>query len=120
MVSQLALEMYSGHQGFGGLNLYSRSRGVFNDEETVQLAHLFAAQAAVVMDRVATVQQFNQAVTSRTVIGQATGLIMERYGLTAQQAFQFLVRTSSTANLKLRVVAEEIVTAANEKAAPTG
>ncbi len=40
---------------------------------------------------------------------------MERYELDEHRAFQFLARVSMTGNLKLRVVAEEIVAAANEK-----
>jgi GAF domain-containing protein len=113
--SQLAFEMYSGHQTFGGLNLYSRTGGAFADEETLDLAELFASQAAVVMGRAASVHDFNQAVRSRKIIGQAIGLVMERYELDEDRAFQFLVRMSSVANIKLRVVAEEIVAAANDK-----
>ena len=46
---------------------------------------------------------------SRKVIGQALGILMERYRVDADRAFQFLVRASSSSNVKLRDVAEEIV-----------
>jgi len=117
VVSQLAIEMYSGGNSFGGLNLYSRSRRAFDDDEAVSLAELFASQAAVLMGRTATVQQFSQGMATREIIGRATGLIMERYGLDEQRAFQFLVRLSNTGNIKLHDVAAEINKAANDKAA---
>ncbi|MCW2636307.1 MAG: Two-component response regulator receiver and and CheY domain, partial [Blastococcus sp.] len=44
----------------------------------------------------------------RDVIGQAKGILMERHRLTAHQAFDLLVRTSSTTNRKLRDIADEL------------
>jgi AmiR/NasT family two-component response regulator len=43
------------------------------------------------------------------VIGQAVGILMERYGLEDQQAFAFLTRLSSTQHVKLRQLAEQVV-----------
>jgi AmiR/NasT family two-component response regulator len=40
-------------------------------------------------------------VESRTLIGQATGILMARRGLTADQAFEVLSRTSQNRNIKL-------------------
>jgi GAF domain-containing protein len=117
VVSQMAFEMYSGDKNYGGLNLYSRSPGAFNDEESVSLAQLFASQAASVMGKAATITQYTQALTSRKVIGQATGLLMAKYELDEDRAFQFMVRMSSTANIKLRNVAQQIVDSANGRAA---
>jgi AmiR/NasT family two-component response regulator len=68
------------------------------------------------MGYAATVSDFNQALASRKVIGQALGIISERYSVDETSAFDFLARLSKTNNLK-RVVAAEIVEAANKKAA---
>ena len=46
-------------------------------------------------------------------MGQATGLVMARYQVNAERAFQFIVRASSTSNMKARDVAAEIVANAN-------
>lgn len=51
----------------------------------------------------------HQALTSRQVIGQATGILMERYGIGEDAAFAFLVRASSTSNTELRDIAQEVV-----------
>jgi AmiR/NasT family two-component response regulator len=40
------------------------------------------------------------------VIGQATGLLMAKLRLTAEQAFDLLVQQSQTTNVKLRDVAQ--------------
>jgi AmiR/NasT family two-component response regulator len=49
------------------------------------------------------------AVGSRHLIGMAQGVVMERYGLSADQAFSLLQRLSSTTNTKLRDIAGQIV-----------
>ena len=112
--SQLAYTMFADQQTFGGLNLYSKSAGVF-DENALLLAEMFATQGAVAMGHARTFSQLQDALATRTVIGQATGLIMERYELDEGRAFAFLTRMSQTGNIKLRDVAEEVVSSANEK-----
>jgi AmiR/NasT family two-component response regulator len=48
------------------------------------------------------------AISSRDIIGQAKGILMERYKITADQAFAVLTRASSESNIKLREVAEKL------------
>ncbi len=51
-----------------------------------------------------------QAVSARrAVIDQAIGMLMLRYGLTADSAFQLLTRLSQESNIKLRIIAEGVV-----------
>ena len=52
---------------------------------------------------------FTRAVDGRTVIGQAQGILMERYGITAEQAFTVLKRLSQDGNVKLHQLASEFV-----------
>src|SRR3954469_20666053 len=61
------------------------------------------------------VEQMREAIRSRAVIEQAKGITMERYGLPADVAWSFLVRTSQQRNKKLRVIAEELVGSAAER-----
>jgi AmiR/NasT family two-component response regulator len=49
------------------------------------------------------------------VIGQAIGLVMARYRINEERAFQFLVRASSTSNTKLRDIAREVVREADRE-----
>ena len=49
------------------------------------------------------------------VIGQAMGIVMERYQLTYDRAFAFLTRLSQQRNVKLRLVAQELIAASEER-----
>ena len=46
---------------------------------------------------------------TRDLIGQAKGILMERFKLTGEQAFELLVQASQTTHRKLREVADELV-----------
>jgi ANTAR domain-containing protein/GAF domain-containing protein len=111
---QMALHMFHDNGSLGGLNLYFDRPGLI-DGQTVAVAELFAVLAAAAMGHARELDGLNRALQTRTSIGKAIGLLMERYELDEERAFQFLVRTSQTGNVKLRVIADEIVTAANAK-----
>jgi hypothetical protein len=49
------------------------------------------------------------ALEHRTVLGQATGIVMERYGLSAEQAWEKLARASQHTNRKVYLLASELV-----------
>ncbi len=51
----------------------------------------------------------NMALVNRTVIGQAEGMLMERYQMSADQAFRVLARVSQQENVKLRDIAAYVV-----------
>jgi AmiR/NasT family two-component response regulator len=52
---------------------------------------------------------------ARKVIGQAIGIVMERYQMNEDRAFSFLVRASSHGNIKLRDIAQELVEQRNTR-----
>lgn len=115
VVSQLAFEMYTADGTCGALNLYARSDDAFDDDAR-GLAELFAHQGAAAMGYAAKTREFDQALASRKVIGQAIGIVTERYNLDENAAFDFLARLSQTGNIKLRTLAAEIVESANQTA----
>jgi GAF domain-containing protein len=105
--SQVAIQLlHDGEQA--GLNLYAHATEAF-DRGTVQLAELFATQAAAVLQYAEQVEQLSEALHTRTDIGTAVGMLMERYDIDRNQAFSFLVRYSQRRNLKLRVLAQEVI-----------
>jgi AmiR/NasT family two-component response regulator len=65
------------------------------------------------------VQQLQQALRSRDVIGQAKGVLMVTAHLSADEAFQLLVRQSQRTNRKLVEVAAEVVRT-NGRGRPSG
>ena len=75
-------------------------------EDTAALARVFAAHAGVAMTGQQRSEDATAALSTRDVIGQAKGILMERFGLTADTAFAMLVRASADTNTKLRAVCE--------------
>lgn len=112
--SQLAVQLPVEKGGMGGLNLYSTSSDEIS-EDAVHAAELFATHAAIALGHARQTDQLNQALISRKTIGQALGILMERYHLDEDRAFQFMVRVSSTGNIKLRDVAQEIVSTTEDE-----
>jgi transcriptional regulator with GAF, ATPase, and Fis domain len=112
--AQLGLRLYLDEQTRGGLNLYSTSSDTIHSE-TQDLAELFASHAALAMGRVRVEENLNAALASRTTIGIALGLVMERYGMDRDRAFAYLTRIASSSETKLRDVAEHIAEEASER-----
>jgi GAF domain-containing protein len=101
---------------FGALNFYSWSpEGLDRAERDTALVLAAHAATAIAAVQARTAQelresQLQEALQSRDVIGQAKGVLMERRGLNAAEAFDVLRRTSQDLNVKLREVAETLAT----------
>jgi GAF domain-containing protein len=93
---------------WGALNVYSTEKDGFSDED-VRQGQTIAALAAVALARSINDEQLASALETRTTIGQAIGIVMERYQLDADHAFSVLRRISSQDNLKLRDLAAQVV-----------
>lgn len=105
--SQAGIRLFETPTSQGALNLYSARVGAFEDLRTVN--ELFAHQSAMALEYAREIDSLEQAVRTRKTIGQALGIVMERYDLTDERAFAFLTRLSQHRNVKLRLVAQEIV-----------
>jgi GAF domain-containing protein len=106
--SVLAFRLFTTGHSIGALNLYSRTRDGFSesDKETgLDLGAHIAIAVAAAME----LEQLSHAMDTRTVIGQATGMLMERYRIDQVRAFAVLTRVSTTDNIKVRDLAAEIV-----------
>jgi len=114
--AQAGLRLFEtpGRSSQGALNLYSRDVGAFEDIQIV--GQLFAHQAAVALDYAREIDNLNEAMRTRQLIGRAVGIVMERYGMPEERAFAFLARISQTRNVKLRLVADELVAATESQA----
>jgi hypothetical protein len=92
--AQVGVRLFDSPRGNGALNLYSRRVGAFDDLHS--LSALFAHQAAQAIAYAHEIEGLGEAVRTRTTIGQ-------------ERAFAFLQRLSSHRNVKLRLVAKELV-----------
>ena len=109
--SSLSLQLFTDPDAvisLGSLNLYSQQPRSF-DPDTRAEAVAFAAHAAIALEGAQTEAHLRSGLVTRTVIGQAEGILMERLKITANQAFGLLSRLSQQSNVKLREVARNLV-----------
>jgi GAF domain-containing protein len=92
----------------GTLNLYSVTPASFGHQDTV-LAYVVAAHTAAAVAQTRQLEQLTQALESRTVIDQATGVLMERFGLDAEASVGVLRRISQANNVKISTLAVDLV-----------
>ena len=99
----------------GALNIYARQVDAF-DEDARAAALRLAPYAAVAAGNLHAYQSardmadnLQAALGSRAVIDQAKGVLIERFRLTPDQAFQRLAEASMHANRKLRDIADDLV-----------
>ncbi len=109
------------HEGsLGAVNLTSSEKESFSSDDVVT-GSLFAAQAGVALANALThesdqqqIQQLEEAVKTRQLIGQAVGLVMASQSVDADSGFAMLVRISQNTNVKLRDVAEGLIDKASK------
>ena len=79
------------------------------DADDITNGHALAAHVGVALAASQHAENLELAITNRTAIGRAEGILMERFGIPPSQAFDVLRRVSQRRNVKLNRVAEELV-----------
>jgi ANTAR domain/GAF domain len=102
--SLLSTQLSTNGGARAALNLYSHTAHTF-DESARTMAGLFGLQAALLLYGVDHARHLSQALASRDLIGQAKGILMERFRVNSEQAFRMLVSSSQNTNIKLVDVA---------------
>ncbi|PVY97259.1 GAF and ANTAR domain-containing protein [Actinomycetospora cinnamomea] len=101
----------------GALNLYAKNPDAF-DQRSRTLAGLFGVQAALLLYGANQAHHLQCAVDSRDLIGQAKGILMARFTVDGESAFQMLVQSSQETNIKLVDVARWLTTDQSQAARP--
>ncbi|WP_367125988.1 GAF and ANTAR domain-containing protein [Streptomyces phytohabitans] len=105
--SMMGFLLYTRTDTLGALNVYSTRPDAFT-EASEHVGWLLASHAAVAFSSARTHEQLQTAMGSRHTIGAAVGVVMERYGITEDQAFAVLTKSSQDHNTKLRDVARTV------------
>ncbi len=120
--SALSLPLKVGADVLGALNVYSHARDAF-DGSSQRVGELFAGPAAVAIHNARLLNQARRetarletALTSRSTIDRAIGMIMARSGVTGDEAFIRLRIMSQHEHIKLSLVAERLVDQAMRRA----
>lgn len=90
------------------LNFHAERPRVF-DRDAIELGLAVAAHTMVAWNFISREKQFRSALASRDIIGQAKGMLMERFNINAVAAFELLKRLSQESNVKLADIATKIV-----------
>jgi transcriptional regulator with GAF, ATPase, and Fis domain len=106
--SVMAFQLWIAGETMGALNVYAEEPNAFSDESRI-IGRVFAAHSSVAWNAARRDEQFKKALASRDIIGQAKGMLMERYGITALQAFDLMRKLSQDSNTPLILVATELV-----------
>lgn len=104
----LAFQLFIADETMGALNVYAEEPHAFG-AETKEIGLIFAAHSSVAWNSARRDEQFKQALASRDTIGQAKGMIMERYRVDAVQAFALLRKLSQDANVPLIQIASDLI-----------
>jgi GAF domain-containing protein len=105
--SMLACRLFTDERTIAALNLYGPTPGAFTQADD-DVAALLAAHAAVAIDTARNRANLQEAVQTRQVIGEAIGILKERYGIDSDEAFRRLTAASQHLNVKLRVIAAHL------------
>ena len=106
--SMMGARLYTTGTTIGSLNVYDERPDHFTQTDQ-DVAHILARHAAVALDSVRDTENLHRAIDGRGLIGQAQGILMERFAIDADQAFGVLRRYSQNHNVKLHDVAVRLI-----------
>jgi hypothetical protein len=111
--SSVSFQLFTHAEGMGALNLYSdHPHGI--TPEAQEVGYALAAHAALVFDASRRQHQFDSALASRDIIGQAKGMIMERFSIDATQAFDLLTKLSQDSNVPVVEISRQLVASSTD------
>ena len=92
----------------GVLNLYGTSPRV-HIRSAVADAELVGIHMSVLLEAATVRHHLERGLSARTTVGQAQGILMQRYGLTPVEAFELLRNVSQHRNIRLAVLADQLI-----------
>ena len=108
VVSIVSYRLFTTLDTLGAMNLYAVRPDAF-DADDINNGHALAAHVGVALAASQNAEHLEMAITNRTVIGRAEGILMERFDMPPDQAFAVLRRVSQRRNVRLNRVAEDLV-----------
>jgi GAF domain-containing protein len=108
VLSGLSLKLYTANRTAGALNLFAFRPNAFDAaDETIGTVLAAHAAAAILASREG--EELQSALSTRDRIGQAKGIIMERFGIDDIRAFDMLRRLSQDSNTRLVDIAARVI-----------
>ncbi|MDA2891188.1 GAF and ANTAR domain-containing protein [Mycolicibacterium sp. BiH015] len=108
VLSGMSFKMFTADRTAGALNLFGFQPRVWDDDD-LAIGGILAAHATAAILAHQHVGHLRAALRTRDQIGQAKGMIMERYGVDHLRAFEMMREISQTTNAKLFDVARQVI-----------
>lgn len=112
--SIVSFQVFAGERATGALNFFAERGHAFTDD-AVELGLIFATHTAIAWGMLRRDEQFRSALSSRDDIGQAKGMLMERFDIDAVRAFELLKRLSQESNTPLHEIAKRVTSTREPK-----
>lgn len=106
--SIMTFPLFANDNSSGALNLFADEPDAFAGEAAL-LAEVFAHNAAVIVEAAHRERQLHHLLTNRDIIGQAKGVLMERYGIDAVAAFALMAQLSNQRGQSIPAVARRLL-----------
>jgi len=106
--SILSFRLFDDAKLMGALNFHAEKASAFT-EESIEIGLVFAAHTTMAWNSMRREQQFRSALASRDIIGQAKGMLMERFNINAVAAFELLQKLSQQSNIRIAELAEKLI-----------
>lgn len=116
--SSVCVAMTAADRDLGIIVMHAEHAHAF-DTASVAIAQKLGVHAAIAISTARRDEQFAQALASRDVIGQAKGVVMERFGVGADRAFSMLATLSQESNIPVAQVSRRVVDASSRSGAVT-
>ena len=108
VLSGVSFKLYTANRTAGALNLFAFKPNAFDGEaETFGIVLAAHAAAAILASREG--EELQSALSTRDRIGQAKGIIMERYDVDDIRAFEILRKLSQDSNTRLADIAQRVI-----------
>jgi GAF domain-containing protein len=106
--SVLHLPLASADHPVGVLSFFGEEPDGFGPDD-LAVGHILARHTSIAVANARSEETMAQAVDARKLVGQAMGILMERFDLDGDRAFEVLRRYSQDSNTKLRDVAQQLI-----------
>lgn len=106
--SAISVRLWTSESTLGAISFYATRPRAF-DSNSLAVAEIVGRHASIALASARSEESLHQAIDGRKLVGQAQGILMERFELDDGQAFDVLRRYSQTTNTKLIEVARLLV-----------
>ncbi|WP_229054690.1 GAF and ANTAR domain-containing protein [Aeromicrobium sp. Leaf350] len=116
--SAVGVQLATRGRSYGSLNVYANEEDAFSERDA-EIIEMLAAHATTAFAAAHQAEGLQTAMDSRSLIGQAQGIVMQTFAIDAHTAFEFLKRISQHENHRLVALAEAIVVQRDANARPS-